>query len=301
MVDDRWSWIDIQNHAGDFPGVPTQFFRGAARNACRNWMMDVQIQIAHRLLFHIHRQEDVDVNEVLREFAVAILQLPPNMQRQLVATVLFTNEQRRANPPPAQRLGQIAADRQNTHTTEASEMVNQTIEFLKNRTRNNPISPALQEVLESGGGTTKHVPAVAFAFFRIFDLAISDGLKDEKKSWYAVVGVKYTDLLFLVLDYICDQADYERRKELFTRLRDEFEDSVGMCFEGHRARLCSVLVGFEDGIRSSSPPIGELLQREMGRISLLELPTEKKVATAAKWMDENKVRDHLRREWLEAF
>lgn len=95
-------------------------------------------------------------------------------------------------------------------------------------------------------------------------------------------------------------GDNELRSELYKRLWQECQESVGMCCEGHITRLCNVMVGFDDAFK---PPValGELMQQKMAAIAGLDVDEEEKRRQANAWFDEVAVPQVERLPWLEAF
>jgi hypothetical protein len=93
---------------------------------------------------------------------------------------------------------------------------------------------------------------------------------------------------------------HEHKDELQKRLRQECEDAIGMCCEGHLSRLVNVMVGFDPRF---DPPVSknELLQQKMAEIATREISTEEKTLEAKKWMDDNGIVEAERKAWIEAF
>lgn len=88
-------------------------------------------------------------------------------------------------------------------------------------------------------------------------------------------------------------------KELSKRLWEECEESVGMCCEGHLARLGNVLVGFDEAFKPPVPK-GELLQEKMAAIAAMSLTVEEKQLLAALAMNELDIPMGERAPWMEA-
>ncbi len=89
------------------------------------------------------------------------------------------------------------------------------------------------------------------------------------------------------------------REELTQRLLEECSESRGKCCDGHLARLCNVLVGFDDSVKAPVPA-GEILQQRMAAIAGMELETHQKVGEAWRVFDELAVPMGERMAWLEA-
>lgn len=90
------------------------------------------------------------------------------------------------------------------------------------------------------------------------------------------------------------------KDELWLRMKQEMDESVGMCCMGHLTRLCNVFTGFDD--RFAPPvPVGELLQQKMAAIAAKDIETYQKVEEANAVFEELHVPQDQREAWLEAF
>ena len=89
------------------------------------------------------------------------------------------------------------------------------------------------------------------------------------------------------------------RVELTERLWQECSEACEMCCDGHLARLCNVMVGFDDAFK---PPVsaGELLQQRIASIAEMELDIHYKVGEAWKVFEELAIPMAERIPWLEA-
>jgi hypothetical protein len=85
------------------------------------------------------------------------------------------------------------------------------------------------------------------------------------------------------------------RDELAKRLYEECRDALGMCAQGHIARLTNVLVGFDDAFKA---PVS--LQDRMAEIARQESTEEEKRAAAATILNDFRVAVSERAAWLEA-
>jgi hypothetical protein len=90
------------------------------------------------------------------------------------------------------------------------------------------------------------------------------------------------------------------KSDLWLRLEQEMDESVGMCCMGHLTRLCNAFVGFDD--RFAPPvPVGELLQQKMAAIAAKDIETYQKVEEANIVFEELHIPQDQREAWLEAF
>jgi hypothetical protein len=188
---------------------------------------------------------------------------------------LFREELNRRLALP--RLGGLAAfvqDPQNVHTKEAVALMNDTTD----------------EILatEVEAGTEKKILRQIRAMFT------KKRIKDDISLW-AKKEPKYLDMLTHTWAKINNSAE-TIKAELIQRLKEEIRESVGMCAQGHLARLCNVFVGFEE-----TPIQAMSLQDRMAEISRIDGDTEMKIAEAQRVFDEMKTPEAERTAWLEAF
>jgi len=98
---------------------------------------------------------------------------------------------------------------------------------------------------------------------------------------------------------LIDRQPQDVKAELIHRLWQEMVESVGMCSEGHIARLVNVMVGFDDNFK---PPVslGEVLQTKMAAIAALNIPVTGKLSQARELMTELGLSSGEQAAWLEA-
>jgi hypothetical protein len=188
---------------------------------------------------------------------------------------LFRKELNRRLALP--RLGALAAfvqDPQNVHTKEAVALMNDTTD----------------EILatEVEAGTEKKILRQIRAMF------MEKRIKDDISLW-AKKEPKYLDMLTHTWVKINNSAE-TIKADLIQRLKEEIAESVGMCAQGHIARLCNVFAGFEE-----MPVQAMSLQDRMAEISRIDGDTEMKIAEAQRVFDEMKIPEAERTAWLEAF
>lgn len=107
----------------------------------------------------------------------------------------------------------------------------------------------------------------------------------------------YAELLDLLWVYI-EQSP--AKDELVFRLYQEAKDAKRWCFQGHRSRLCTVPVGFDDCF---DPPTTarERLALQMLAISQLNISIERKVGEAWKVFEAMKTPMAEREAWIQEF
>ena len=98
---------------------------------------------------------------------------------------------------------------------------------------------------------------------------------------------------------LIDRQPQDVKAELIHRLWQEMVESVGMCSEGHIARLVNVMVGFDDNFK---PPVslGEVLQTKIAAIAALNIPVTGKLSQARELMTELGLSSAEQAAWLEA-
>ncbi len=182
-----------------------------------------------------------------------------------------------ANMAPLQRL---AHDNQNVHTAEINAQTKRGMDVLLNLD-----IPAHQSTLAEVKARAK------------------DRTYYDAAGWYGVpmyvneIEDLYKHLLDGCVAYINASS---HKEELWSRLCQEMDESVGKCCMGHITRLCNTFVGFDD--RFAPPlPVGELLQQKMAVIAAKDIETYLKVQEANAVFEELHVPEDQREAWLEAF
>jgi hypothetical protein len=94
--------------------------------------------------------------------------------------------------------------------------------------------------------------------------------------------------------------DPDQKKELVRRLWEECSEAVGLCSDGHLARISNVFVGYDDSFTNSISK-KEALQNKMGEISLMEIELDQKIYLAQVYMNTNNIPRDEREVWLSAF
>lgn len=210
---------------------------------------------------------------------------------------LLENPPANAPPPPAiiraAGLGALARDSQNVHTRVVTDQTNTATEKLLS-----VIVPETQQTEKTMTLFWLGILGVSYTTY----LRVSQ----DVNRWFTVKDCRTTgDNLYrrLLRGLVCmlnSETDDERRSEMFRRLWEECQESMGMCCEGHISRLCNVLVGFDEAFR---PPIpfGELLQSKMAAIAGLDVSEEEKRKQANAFFDEHGTPQEERVAWLDAF
>jgi hypothetical protein len=198
-------------------------------------------------------------------------------------------------PDPAPDLRRLARDNQNVHTG----LVNRVTEEGIARLCAVPV-PASQD--------TRRIVLHAFTGMAVPYEALMVVWNDLEHWWrtdrcrvpaHAPPDNLYRNTLRGLVAYIGRVESEETRSELYRRLYQEAYESVGMCCDGHMARLVNVLVGFDDAFR---PPVsqGELIQNRIAAIAGLEgVSVEERLRQANAFFDEIAYPAAERTAWLD--
>jgi hypothetical protein len=191
-------------------------------------------------------------------------------------------------------LEHIARDTQSVHTTVVSQQTNlYTKKLLEKGGDDKECYPSperfISQWLDGGFLTLRNLPALSADLDRFYSL---HSVREPNDYLYRRV-------FNAVGKVIADIADKERRLELSKRLFEECTEAVGMCAEGHMARLCNVFIGFFDEF-VPFPQVRELLQQKIGAISLMDVSTEEKLRLATGVFGELKVSEADQVPWREA-
>jgi hypothetical protein len=90
------------------------------------------------------------------------------------------------------------------------------------------------------------------------------------------------------------------KDELTVRLTQELDESVETCGDGHIARLCNVMVGFDEAFKTPVS-VAEVLGDRIGAIAVRELTIEEKVVEAWAAFEELSIDHEARKDWISAF
>jgi hypothetical protein len=196
--------------------------------------------------------------------------------------------------PQATELGRIARDSQNVHTAAVTNQTNSAEQKL--------LSTIIPEDQQTELTITREwlsAPSLSIRFATYLKVI------NDMNHWFRMRSCRrdndqlYHNLLRGLVAML-NRQETETKKELYKRLWEECQDSVGMCCEGHISRLCNVLVGFDESFQSHLS-LGEILQNKMAAIAGLDVSTEMKHTHANAIFDELGVPQEQRTAWLEAF
>ena len=194
--------------------------------------------------------------------------------------------------PPRRDLQALARDPQNVHTHAVSTQTNTATEKL------------LAAIVPTEQQTEKSIVRAWASSVPMGWNRMLTTLNDVNK-WFTTKTCRLPDDMLYRhmlrgLVATINRTDDEQRAELYKRLWEECNESVGMCCEGHISRLCNVMVGFDDAFQPPVP-VGEILQQKMAAIAGLDVSTEMKHTHANAVFDELNVPAEQRAAWLEAF
>ena len=212
---------------------------------------------------------------------------------------------------PNQREAQLAFDPQNVHTNEISRQMRDSIAILLNVYKEIPDSQTttMNEIYESWQKLPIQPKAVAVLPHRTSQMLT----KDERinRTYNDVVQWWNRDTIFMEGDRLfrkCLRALWYSmkrfpdvvRRDLENTLFEECESGVGMCTQGHMARLSNVLVGYDDAYKPQVST-GEVLQQKMAAISQMDVHESEQRRMAGEVLRELNVPQEQHAAWLEAF
>ena len=197
--------------------------------------------------------------------------------------------QRVAEAVAVNPIARLAADRQNVHTTAVVKQTNAgEAKLLEMKTDGKQVGLRVLRTFAARSGNLQTVMRVM----------------NDIDHWYnertcRVVGDRLYGRVLEGLWALIEQQPEEVRKELKNRLWEEANESVGMCCEGHIARLVNVMAGFDEAFKPRVS-IGEAIQSKIAEIAGLGIPTEEKVARARAYLTELALSAAEQAPWLEA-
>ena len=124
----------------------------------------------------------------------------------------------------------------------------------------------------------------------------------DMKKWYETRSCRSEDdwLYRKTLDGLWTLITRSPFKdELSIRLTQELDESVNTCGDGHIARLCNVMVGFDEAFKTPVSVAG-VLGDQIGAIAARELSIEEKVVEAWAAFEALSVDHETRKEWISA-
>jgi len=190
----------------------------------------------------------------------------------------------------ALQLARLADDRQNVHTGPVVKQTNAGEEkLLSVRTDGKPVGLRVLRSFVLHGGSMQGFMRVA----------------NDVEHWYSTetcrrAGDRLYGRLLEGLWTLIEQQPSDQRTELKSRLWQEAVESVGMCCEGHIARLVNVMAGFDEAFKPRVS-IGEAIQAKMAELSGSEaLTAAEKVATARVFLTALAMSADDQAPWLEA-
>ncbi len=188
-----------------------------------------------------------------------------------------------APPAHAGDLGRLAFDAQNVHTREVNGVVNESLDILL----------SVSEPVNGFEG-----------YWSTFPLTRENRhMHRDMKKWYDTRSCRSEDdwLYRKTLDGLWTLIIRSPFKdELTVRLTQELDESVETCGDGHIARLCNVMVGFDEAFKTPVS-VAEVLGNQISAIAARELSIEEKVVEAWAAFEALSVDHETRKEWISAF
>jgi hypothetical protein len=184
-------------------------------------------------------------------------------------------------------LARFANDNQNVHTTQSVNMTKDMVQLILTIPVPEEYKWNMNECSKTPGDiimTCKLTPKAAWQMSAKY-------CQDE--SIYEMGKGIYGKVLDGVWQYILSSQD---KTDLCNCLKQEMEDNIGMCAQGNLSRLCNILAGYMEGIKSQES-ISEILGRLMPKLMEIEdLP--KRLQEAYGILKTNKVPESQWESWL---
>jgi hypothetical protein len=189
-------------------------------------------------------------------------------------------------------LQQFSNDKQNIHTIVINKQTNDTLKLL------------FAVPLNGDQCTIEEIDAMWQSMLLTASYSYNSVIRDIRE-WAAKSMICEPDdylyrktLQFLWAKIRSCAADLQ--KELAKRLYEECRDAVGMCAQGHIARLANVFVGYDAAFTA---PISEkeMFQQKIAEINALETDSETKIQSAIRLMEDVHMPAAERQVWLDAF
>ena len=190
-------------------------------------------------------------------------------------------------PPAGGELAQLAADRQNVHTSVVVEKVKRTVETVLKI----PVPPEYQtETLKTSGeiilecGLTKES-----AWQMMAKYCADDDIYDMGRGIYARV-------LNSVWQYIKASPHKDDLKNI---LAVELKDNIGMCAQGNLSRLCNILSGYLEGVDAEAKSKNEIIgERFSALVNIID--QQQRIQAGLHILEELEVPAEERGHWMGA-
>ncbi len=249
-------------------------------------------EAAFQINTHITVQQfHEQVKTLIQQSGISYFMPAPQIEQNVreIATAIL--ELRGVQEVPANvttELGKMAHDKQNVHTQPVVKHTSKSTEILLSQTI--PEEWDMRSVIESYLRRNKLVGKH------------KSTLKDICK-WYRTRTCRTTNdkLYAKMLDglLVIIQSHTTHKQELMKRLLEETSEAVGLCCEGHLARLANVMVGFDERF-NPEVPVKEILQQKMALIAGKDIPVEAKVFEAYAVFQELKIPEEEHHAWIDA-
>lgn len=201
----------------------------------------------------------------------------------------------RNGPQPTQELGRLAYDRQNVHTGAVVAQMNEGLAILV-AADPGPIPKGQEGTRARIGGSFASVLGKNPESEEM--VLVKQDMSSMWKRSEQTDGTNYHKALRGLWAKI-SSFEGDKHKELVKRLWEECLESVGMCTQGHLARLTNVMVGYDEDFKPPAP-IGTILQERMAEIAESDVDQEEKVRLARSLLVELKVPEEKHDEWISA-
>lgn len=209
-------------------------------------------------------------------------------QAQILAGIVAARQANGANGDPNNNLRAFAKDNQNVHTSVA---VKQTKDIVQ-KILQIPVPEEYQWNMKYCSKTPgeiivdcKLTPKAAWQMQAKYS---------QDEDIYEMGKGIYGKVLDGVWQFVINSND---KADIISALRQELEDSIGMCAQGNLSRICNILAGFMEGI-GSQESLAEILGRELPILMRIE-DAKSRMKEAINLMSKNNVPREQWYTWVE--
>jgi hypothetical protein len=190
---------------------------------------------------------------------------------------------------PVPKLRDISADSQSVHTSVVVKGTNNGI-LLLSKVDVDKGQKTLAEIM--GAWALKPVLQKMAVYKDMKDWGSRPAVMSNKENVYRMV-------LRGLWAKIKGISDLGTRSELIERLWQECNESLGLCADGHVARLVNVMVGFDEAFTNNLSPM-EYFQHNISLIAASNVPLKQKIEQAHLLMDDINMEIGKRAVWIDA-
>jgi len=204
------------------------------------------------------------------------------------AAALAAIANRHQHVDPNQNLRAFANDRQNVHTSSAVKQTKDIVEKI--------LKIPVPEEYQWNMDYCSKTPGEIIIDCRLTPKAAwqMQAKYSQDEEIYEMGKGIYGKILDGVWQFVKSSKD---KADIISALRQELEDSIGMCAQGNLSRICNILAGFMEGI-GSQESLAEILGRELPLLMEIE-DAKRRIKEAINLMSTNNVPKEEWHAWIE--